>query len=238
MDGGRGGWKGCLTASVVSGHDRLVLSDSVGVRLHDSTQERCVQVGQIIRVAVARCRDARVDTRSVAVPEVHVDSRNGLARASVDELDVKVEGNTLLAVRDVAANELAVDVVGALGHLRLQDACRIVLEQKSLIVAVADAGGRLVRDIVSRKVTTDKRAVQTSLDSGLLGDCLATSERSLREASALKLRSTRADGVGAPLHEGCALSGLLGQVVARVCESRRQCKETKGQQRRDWSHGR
>lgn len=227
-----------LTAGVVSRNDGLVLSDSVGISLHDSTQERCVQVGQIIRVAIARCRDARVDACGIAVPEVHVHSWDRLARTSVDELDVKVERNTLLTIRDVAANELAIDIVRALSNLRLQDARRIVLEQKSLVIAVGDAGGRLVRDVVSREVAADERAVQTSLDSGLLSNRLATGERSLREASALELRSTRADGVGAPLHESCALSGLLGQVVARVCESRRQSKETKGQQRYDWCHGR
>ena len=220
------------------GNDRLVLSDSVGVGLHDATQERCVQVGQIIRVAVARCRNARVDAGGIAVPEVHVNSRNRLARTSVDELNVKVERNSLLTIRDIAANQLAVDVVRALGDFRLQDARGIVLEQKSLVIAVADTGGRLVRDIVGRKIAADERAVQPSLDPGLLSDGLATGERSLGEASALELRSARADGVGAPLHEGCALSGLLGQVVARVCESRRQCKETKGQQRHDWRHGR
>jgi hypothetical protein len=95
-----------------------------------------------------------------------------------------------------------------------------------------------VRDVVSRKIAADERAVHTSLDTGLLGDCLAASECSLGRTSAIKLRSTRADGVGAPLHERCALSGFLGQVVARVCESRRQCKEPKGQQRHDWRHGR
>lgn len=229
---------GSLTAGVVSRHDRLVLSDAVNVSLHDSTQERCVQVGQIVRVAIARSRDARVDSRGIAVPEVHVDGRDRLASAGVDELDVQIERNTLLAVRNIAADQLAIDVVGALRDFRLQDACRVILEQQSLIVAVSDAGGGLVRDVVSRKVAADERAVQTSLDSSLLGDRLATSECSLESTSALKLRSTRADGVGAPLHERGALSGLLGQVVARVCESRRQCKETKGQQRHDWRHGR
>lgn len=212
---------GSLTAGVVSRHDRLVLSDAVNVSLHDSTQERCVQVGQIVRVAVARSRDARVDSRGIAVPEVHVDGRDRLASAGVDELDVQIERNTLLAVRNIAADQLAIDVVGALRDFRLQDACRVILEQQSLIVAVSDAGGGLVRDVVSRKVAADERAVQASLDSSLVGDRLATSERSLESTSALKLRSTRADGVGAPLHERGALSGLLGQVVARVCESRR-----------------
>jgi hypothetical protein len=112
----------------VSRNDRLVLSNTVDISLHDSTQESCVQVGQIVRVAITRSRNTRVDTRGVAVPEIHVDRRNGLASAGVDELDVKVERNALLAVRDVAANQLAIDVVRALSDFRLQNAGRIVLE--------------------------------------------------------------------------------------------------------------
>jgi len=73
------------------------------------------------------------------VPEVHVHCWNGLAGAGVDELDVKVERDTLLAVGDVAADQLAVDVVRALRDFGLQDACRVVLEQQSLIIAVSDA---------------------------------------------------------------------------------------------------
>lgn len=136
---GRGWMVGRLTAGVVSRNDRLVLSDTVDVGLHDSAQECCVQVGQVVRVTIARCCDAGVDTSRIAMPEVHVDRRNRLASAGIDELDVKVERNALLTVRDVAANQLAIDIVGTLGDFRLQNACRIVLEQKSLIVAVRDA---------------------------------------------------------------------------------------------------
>lgn len=214
----------------------LVLSNTVGVSLHDSAQESGVQVGQIVRVAVARCGDARVDTRGIAVPEVHVDSRHRLASAGIDQLNVKVERNALLVIGDVAADKLAIDVVGALGDLWLQNAGRVVCEQKSLVVAVSYARGRFVGGVVSCKVAADERAVQTSLDSGLLSDRLATSERGLGSTPASELRSTRADRVGAPLDEGGTLGSLFSKVVARVCESRRQCKETKGQQRHDWRH--
>ena len=120
----------------MSRNDGLVLSNAIDISLHNSTQESGVQVGQIVRVAIARSCDTRVDTRSVTVPEIHIDRRNGLAGASVDELDVKVERDTLLAVRDVAANQLAIDVVGALRDFRLQNAGRVVLEQKSLVIAL------------------------------------------------------------------------------------------------------
>jgi len=37
--GGRGSWLGWLTAGVVTGNDRFVLRDAVGIGLHDSAQE-------------------------------------------------------------------------------------------------------------------------------------------------------------------------------------------------------
>jgi hypothetical protein len=40
----------------------------------------------------------------VAVPQVHVDLRNGFAGVGVDQLDVHVERNTLLGLRDVFTN--------------------------------------------------------------------------------------------------------------------------------------
>jgi hypothetical protein len=184
------GVDGSLTTGVVAGNDGLVLSDTVDIGLDDSAQEGGIQVSKIVRVAVAGCCDARVDTRGVAVPEIHVDGWDGLASAGVDELDVEVERDTFLIFRDVATDQLTIDVVRALGDFRLQDAGRIILEQKSLVVAVRHAGGRFVRDVVSRKVAADKRAVQAPLDSGLLGDRLTAGERTLGSASALKARRT------------------------------------------------
>jgi hypothetical protein len=72
------------------------------------------------------------------VPEVHVDSRDRLASAGAYGLNVKVERDTLLAVRDIAPNELINDVARALGELGLRNAFRVVLEQQSLIVTLGD----------------------------------------------------------------------------------------------------
>lgn len=44
------------------------------------------------------------------MPEVKVDLGNGLAGVGVDELDVQVEGDTLLVLLDVVADQLAGDV--------------------------------------------------------------------------------------------------------------------------------
>jgi hypothetical protein len=199
--GEKGRQGGMLTAGVVAGNDGLVLSDTVGVGLDDATEESVVEVVQVVGV--------------------HVDGGDGLASAGVDELDVKVHGDTLLAIGDVAADKLAVDVVRALGDFRLQDAGRVVREEKGLIITVLDTRGRLVGRVVVRKVTADKRAGKTSLDPGLLSDLVTTRESSLGETPTSELRSTRADRVGTPLDESCALSCLLGQIMARVGESRR-----------------
>lgn len=102
--------------------DSLVLSHAVDVGLHDAAEERSVQVAGVVRVAITGGGNARVDARRVAVPHVHVDGRDGLASARVDELDVEVERHALLPVGDVAADQLAVDVVRPLGDFGLQDA--------------------------------------------------------------------------------------------------------------------
>lgn len=46
----------------------------------------------------------------VAVPQVHVDLRNGFAGVGVDQLDVHVERNTLLGFRDIFTNQFARDI--------------------------------------------------------------------------------------------------------------------------------
>ena len=124
------------------------------------------------------------------MPEVHVDSRDRLASARVDELDVEVERDALLTVGDIAANQLAIDVVRTLSDLGLQNASGVVREEKCLIVAVRDAGSRLVRGVVGSEVAADQGAGQTSLDTGFLGDFLTTSESGLGDASASEFGST------------------------------------------------
>jgi hypothetical protein len=170
------------------------------------------------------------------VPKVHVDSRDRLARAGVDQLNIEVERHTLLTIRDVATNELPIDVVRTLSNLRLKDASRLVGEEKSLVVAIGDAGSRLVGVVVSCEVAADERGADAALGAGLAGHCLAASEGVLHVASAAELRSTGADGLGASLDVLAALEGLFGDIVAWVCEDCRQGEETKGQKRRYGRH--
>jgi hypothetical protein len=113
---------GRLTAGVVAREDSLVLGDTVDVGLNDSSQKGVIQVSEIVTVAIAVRSHPAVDTCRVAVPKVHVDSRNRRTRAGVNKLNIEVKRNTLLAIGDVATDELSVHVVRTLGDLGLKNA--------------------------------------------------------------------------------------------------------------------
>jgi hypothetical protein len=225
-----------LTAGVVARENGFVLGDTVDIGFDDSTQESVVQVSEVFRVTVAVRCDTRIDSCCVAVPKVHVDSRDRLARAGVDQLNIKVKRDTLLTIGDVATDKLAIDVVGTLSNLRLEDTGRVVGEKKSLVVTVGDARSRLVGVVVSGEVAVDERGADAALGAGLAGHCLAAGEGVLHVASAAELRSAGADGLGGSLHVLAALEGLFGDIVAWVCEDGRQGEETKGQKRRHGRH--
>lgn len=180
-------WWGVLTAGVVTRDDGLVLSYAVDVGLHDSAEESGIEVAGVVGVSVAARRDARVDAGGIAVPEVHIDGWDWLASAGVDELDVKIERHAFLAISDVAADQLAVDVVGTLGDFGLQDAGRVVGEEGRFVVAVDDARGRLVGEVVGGEVAAYKRAVDAPLDASLLAHLLTTGKGGLDIASTSKV---------------------------------------------------
>lgn len=163
------------------------------------------------------------------MPEVHVDSRNRLARAGINELNIEVKRYTLLTIGDIATDELSIDVVRSLSDFRLKNAGRVIGEEQSLVVAVGDVRGRLVGVVVSREVTADERGADATLGASLVGHFLTASEGVLHVASAAELRSARADGLGSPLHVLAAFEGLFGDIVAWVGEDSRQGEETKGQ---------
>lgn len=97
------------TAGIMPWEDGFKLHDAVGVGLLDSTEESGVEVGLVVRIAVARGGHARVDTSRVAVPGVDVDGGNWRAGGGVDELDVKVQWNTSLVLAYVIADEFTYD---------------------------------------------------------------------------------------------------------------------------------
>lgn len=170
------------------------------------------------------------------MPKVHVNSRNRLARASVNELDIEVKRNTLLAIGDVATDELAINVVRTLGDFRLKNTGRVVGEQQSLVITVRDAGSRLVGVVVSGEAAADERGVDATLGASLAGHLLAAGEGVLHIAPAAELRSAGADRVWGSLDKIPALEGLFRDIVAWVGEDSRQGEETEGQKRRYRRH--
>jgi hypothetical protein len=225
-----------LTAGVVAGENGLVLGDAVDVGLDDSSQESVIEVGEVVAIAVAGTCDTCVHACRITMPKIHVDSRDRLARAGVDQLNVEVERYTLLTISDVATDKLSVHIVRTLSNFRLKNTSRVIGEEKSLVVAVGDARSRLVGVVVSGEVAADERGADAALGAGLAGHCLAASEGVLYVASAAELRSAGADGLGAPLHVLAALEGFFGDIVAWVCEDSRQGEETKGQKGRHGRH--
>ena len=220
-----------LTACVVTREDGLVLGDTVDVGLNDTSQKGVVQVSEIVTVAIAVSSHSAVDTCRVAVPKVHVDSRNRLARAGVNKLNIEVKRNTLLAIGDVATDELSIDVVRTLGDFGLKDTSRVVGEEKSLVVAVGIGNGLLVGVVVCGEVAADERGADAALGASLAGHCLAAGEGVLHVTPATELRSAGVDRVWGPLDEIPALKSLFRNIVAWVCEDSRQGEETKGQKR-------
>lgn len=115
---------------VVAWEQSVELYDTTLVSLADTAKEGVVEVGLITAIAIAVGNDTRVDTGGVAVPQLEVDRGDRLAGVDVDDLDVKVQRNTLLLLGYVFTNELALDPVRALCDLRSEDA-RVVARKKS-----------------------------------------------------------------------------------------------------------
>lgn len=58
----------------------------------------------------ARSQSERLSYGGVAVPNISVDLGHRLAGVGVDQLDIHVEGNTLLGLDNVLTNKLTRDV--------------------------------------------------------------------------------------------------------------------------------
>ena len=126
-------------AGVVAREQGIELDDTVLVGLGDAAEEGLVDVGRIVGVAIAAGNDTRVNTSRVAVPELEVDLGDGLAGVDVDDLDVKVQRHSLLVLGDVAADQLALDPVRALGSLGSEDAGVVASEEGSGVSVGSDA---------------------------------------------------------------------------------------------------
>lgn len=89
----------------------------------DTAQERAVETTE--SVIPSRGLGARVATRRIGAPDVDEQRRHGLAGVHVDELEFQVHRDANLVLRDVAADELALDVVWPDGLGTTQDGRRV-----------------------------------------------------------------------------------------------------------------
>lgn len=96
-------------SSVVTRERCIELQDSILVGELDTTVHGVVDVAGIGRVAVATSNNATVHAGTVAVPSLEGNLWDGLAGCGVDDLDVKCQRYTRVAVSDVLADILARD---------------------------------------------------------------------------------------------------------------------------------
>jgi|SRR5688572_697847 hypothetical protein len=98
------------TASVVARENGLELCNAIGVGLLDTAEEGCVKVRGVVRVAVTARLNTGVDAGAVAMPDLDIHVRDGLASVDVDNLVVECDIDTRLRVGDVLSDELAADI--------------------------------------------------------------------------------------------------------------------------------
>lgn len=89
----------------------------------DTAQERAVKTTE--SVVSSWGFGARVATRGISAPDVDEQRGHGLAGIHIDELELQVHRNANLVLGDVAADELALDVVGPNGLGATQDGRRV-----------------------------------------------------------------------------------------------------------------
>ena len=99
------------TTGVVTWKQRVKRHNAVAVTLLDASEEGRVKVRVVlVRVTVATSADARVDTSRVAVPDLDVHALHGLAGLNIEDLEFDRQGDTLLTVRNVFADKLALHI--------------------------------------------------------------------------------------------------------------------------------
>ena len=110
---------GC-SANVMTGEECLKLSNTIFIGLLDTTTKGLIDVGQVVRVSVARVINTSIDTSSVAVPNIKIEFWYRITGLNVDDLVVENKVNTLLVFLEVATNVLTTNVWKLLVYILLQ----------------------------------------------------------------------------------------------------------------------
>lgn len=90
--------------------ERVERGDAIVVGGLGAAQESLLQNSGVCRVAVAGVGGARVDAGGVGVEDLKVSTHNRLAGVDVQNLEVVVDGNTLLVIDEILANVLSSNV--------------------------------------------------------------------------------------------------------------------------------
>lgn len=109
-------------AGVVAREEGVEGGDALLVGGLQATEEGLVEHRGVLRVAIAGVGGSRVDAGGVAAEDLEVGADDGLAGLHIDDLEVVVDGDTLLVVDEVLADVLTGDVVGATLSLGSQNA--------------------------------------------------------------------------------------------------------------------
>lgn len=99
-----------------------------------------VQVRGIVSISIPGGDNPSVNSCSVGLPEVHVDIRKDITCCGIHDLNVECQGNASLTICNVLSDQLACNVVGPLGCVRLKHTRSITGEKLGLRCVEGDAG--------------------------------------------------------------------------------------------------
>lgn len=97
------------------------LNHTIIIGLGNATKESVVQVRGVIGIAVALLNNSRVNTGRVGVPDISPDPSQWLTGVDINELEVRGNRDTLLAIDQIGTHVLAENVEGADLAFRVQD---------------------------------------------------------------------------------------------------------------------
>lgn len=211
------------TAGVVTGEQSLELGHAVRVRFLNAAQERLVEVRGVVAIAVHRALNARVHTSGIAVPHVPVQILDWLAGVDVDELAVKNERDSGLAIANVGSDKLSLHPERTNFSLWCENASWVLVEQCCLGGVGSDmnvgmVGG--VDDLV--KVPRQHGPLAIGMGNGR-----TTSASTLVDATLLELVGAFVQGSASIVQETSLRHGRVRAVFMLSGVS--HCQTTQGQ---------
>jgi len=108
-------------------HDFVGIGGGGGGGEKEEGRRQTHKIGSISLIPVARSHDARVYARSISLPSIDIQPADRLAGADVNVLVFKVDWDALLSIDDIAADELARNIVRPICDLWRQDARDILI---------------------------------------------------------------------------------------------------------------